>query len=74
MGVAQALTDPEERFLCGLQVGHFFVNVFMNSPKRYLNGQIWRLFVPNTLTVDQNKRDDEHPVTFIQESPGYSKW
>ena len=30
---------PKEDF-CVVSVGAFFVNFFMHSPKRYLNGQI----------------------------------
>ena len=38
MGVAQAETDLKGDF-CVVIVKAFFVNFFMHSPKRYLNGQ-----------------------------------
>ena len=37
VGVAHAKTDPYGRFLCGLCI---FVNFFMHSTMRYLNGQM----------------------------------
>ena len=34
---------------CVVSVRALFVNFFMYSPKRYLNGQIWRLSIPDKI-------------------------
>ena len=47
---------------------HFFVNLFMHSPERYLNGQMAVTLRPKHLKRDQ-KRDDEYLHHFYMGVP-----
>ena len=57
---------------CVVSVRAFFVNFFMHRTEQYLNGQIWWLSIPNTLS--EIKICNLHPKTRRRVSPFFFIW
>ena len=51
-----------------VSVTAFFVNLFMHSPERYLNGQMTVTYVPNTLSGTKSETMSIS-ITFMWEFP-----